>query len=232
MIDRYVILAKPTNFSDDLKLTIPKSYKATFNAAPTKLLPITTMQRPDKVELFTWGPISNFSNNKKLSPKLFNLPFIQALSKPSHRRGVEERRCVIWANGFYVWKPIAKRKTTPYYVSISDDTPIAIAGIWEAYDSFEGETVNTFMMFTSPSDAQVQSFQEDMPVIIPQNDLNTWLSNETALAQIESMAVDQKISTLRIHPVSPAIVNMDAEGSELIKPSNPTDQYGNYTLFG
>ncbi len=232
MVDRYVICASKESFAEQMNITTPKEYKEVYNAAPTKLLPITTMQNPKEIELFKWGLIPNLSNNKKLSPKLFNLNIDQALTKPSHKKSILSNRCIIWANGFYIWKPIARNRTIPHYVHLSDTLPKALAGIWEAYETFEDEVINSFMMITLRADSQISDYQEDMPLILEGDLASKWLNYDLSIEDISGLLLENTTPPFKIHPVSPAIRNIDLDSRDLIMPSNPADQYGNYTLFG
>ncbi len=232
MIDRYVIDADKKLLSQMYGLTIPDEFQITYNAAPTKSLPVSTMQNPKTVVFFKWGLISILSNNKKLSPKLFNLPYHQAISKPSHIKSLESSRCIIWATGFYAWKPISKNKTSPYYIYAEDGKPFGIAGIWEEYESLEGKAASSFMMITSTASTEIQSYQEDMPMILSVENCEKWLSSDLSIGDISDSIRDNSIPHLKIHPVSPAIRNIELDSQQLIKPGNPTDQHGNYTLFG
>jgi len=233
MIERYT----PTLDSQSLKQTFKTleevtDFDPTYNASPSQLLPITTAKEPDKTALMQWGFISILSNNKKMSAKLFNTDIQQIHTKPSLRKSLAKNRCVIYADGFYVWKQVAKKTASPYYIHPSSKLPFCIGGYWEEQDEYVESSQDSFMLFTAPATQTVSDYQEDMPFIIPEDKLETWLSPELEIESVTDWISESDPFSLSIHAVSPAINNPSINDARLIQPSNPTDQHGNYTLFG
>ena len=233
MVDRYAIGLSSDQLSDTLTLSVKEKFSSSFNCAPSKYLPVSTGQNPKTVQLFRWGLISGFSNNKVLSPKLFNSDFHEILNKPSGRKNLQSNRCIIYATGFYLWKPITKKKSSPYYFSIPNAEIIFIAGVWEEGESISGEKENTFVMVTAPSPSKYSEFQENLPLILNSDMGSSWMNSETSLDQLALTYTDQfEKFEMSSHPVSPAIQEIKNDDHKLILPIKATDQYGNYTLFG
>ncbi|MFY0685653.1 MAG: SOS response-associated peptidase [Cyclobacteriaceae bacterium] len=231
MIDRYTIKCDSSELEQAFQLDHFDNWSIRYNAAPTQLLPVSTQNNPKAVQLFTWGLMSRLANNKKLSPKLFNLPLESALTKPSYKKTMTSRRCIIYADGFYVWKPISKKKLIPYYAHTADGSPFSMAGIWEEKDEFDDQSTQTFMLISVPSSRDIAPYQSDMPLILDSQQKNAWLSQNTDIQQFQNYSANQSFN-LAIHPVSPLIANVEVDHVDLIKPTNPSDQHGNYTLFG
>ena len=56
-----------------------------------------------------------------------------------------------------------------------DGDSVAFAGIWEEWQSPEGETLSTFATMTTEANRQLSAIQDRMPVIIEREDWPLWL---------------------------------------------------------
>ena len=232
MIDRYTIHLSQSNLEKMSDAKVEGVYMPRYNAAPTQSMPVTVQSDPGKIHMMKWGFMSTWSNNKKLSPKLFNLPFNQATQKPSYRKMLTHRRCIIYVSGFYIWKPIAKKKLVPYYVYPSDHNLLCVAGLWEEKDEFVDHSSDSFTMLTRESSPVLAGYQEDMPFILTQKRQKKWLDADVSINEITGWGMDNSHPPLLIHAVSPQIANIGVDNQQLVAPSKPSDQFGNYTLFG
>jgi putative SOS response-associated peptidase YedK len=226
MYDRYTISLKSDELALTLGVEVPDEYTPQYNAAPTKKLPIITSEQNQKLSLFYWGLMSSWSNNKTMSPKLFNLPVSSVQTKNTYKRKLKTNRCVIPMDGFYTWKQVAKKKQVPYYCYFPDRRVFSIAGLWE--ENEDGS--NSFIMITKPSSGTMLSFNEDMPAMLDASTSRKWLELED-LNDIEGFLSDDLTHELNNHTVSPKIRDIDNNDVNLIKQAPASDQYGNYTLF-
>ena len=231
MCDRYSITVSADKLIKFFGLKETGDFEPSFNAGPTQELPVLLSSQPDAIQYMTWGLISKWSNNKSISPKLFNLPVQQAFEKKMYQRGLKENRCVILADGFYLWKQIGKAKRVPYFFFLSDQKPFGIAALWESYEDMDGNPTNTFIMLTTPATAQVATYQEDMPLLLSGDTFKQWLDHETDASEHSGLFTKSTADKFKFHPVSPLISNLDNNHEGLIKATLPSDQHGNYTLF-
>jgi putative SOS response-associated peptidase YedK len=231
MVDRYTLTLEKAALSKQFEVELEGDFIPRYNAAPTQSLPVITQSVPTKFQFFKWGLMSEWSNNKRMSPKLFNLPIDSAIEKPTHRKSIINRRCIIPANGFYLWKPIAKRKLTPYYFTFADNQTLALAGIWEERDEFDEHSACSFIMITTTASPLVESYQDNMPLILDESAQKTWISSTDSLEEITGLLNNYANPELSVHPVLPIISNIAYDSEDMILPSVPSDQHGNYTLF-
>ncbi len=232
MVDRYALDINSDLLSKQFNLSVAESFDPMYNCAPSQMLPVTTVDQPEMIQNFQWGLISAFANNKKLSPKLFNIDFKQVVTKPATMRQLTSHRCVIYATGFFLWKPISKKSLSPYYFQYGNGKAFRIGGIWENYESMEGETFNTFQMITTDSSVDLVSYQDTIPLILNKDNGDRWLHSEETPDTLAAFYTDSVDQDFVIHPVSPAIRDLRNNDRKLLEPVNPTDQHGNYTLFG
>ncbi|MEQ9220171.1 MAG: SOS response-associated peptidase [Cyclobacteriaceae bacterium] len=231
MCDRYSITVSSDIIKRIFGVKDVDGFQPTYNAGPTQELAVLLSSQPDTIQQMTWGLISKWSNNKSISPKLFNLPVQQAFEKKMYQRGLKENRCVVLADGFFLWKQIGKAKRVPYYFYQSEQKPFGIAALWESYEDMDGNPSNTFIMLTCPASTQVEAYQEDMPLILTGETLKQWLNHESEIDENPDLYLNSKIEKLKFHPVSPLISSLDNDHADLIKATLPSDQHGNYTLF-
>ncbi|XOV93344.1 MAG: SOS response-associated peptidase [Bacteroidota bacterium] len=231
MCDRYTITCPPDMLEKIFGIKESRDYTPSFNAGPTQELPVILNTQPNNIINMTWGLISKWSNNKSISPKLFNLTVNQAFEKRMYQKGLRENRCVIPADGFYLWKQIGKAKRVPYYFHLPERKPFGIAGLWESYEDMDGNPTNTFIMMMRSATNQVEPYQEDMPLILSDTLLNQWLDAEFEVTEHAQSFMNASVDKLKFHSVAPLISNLNQNHEGLIKAALPSDQHGNYTLF-
>lgn len=231
MYDRYTLFSPKEELESIFSVKCPEGLQPNFNAAPSQKLPVITHQRPGEIQFFHWGLISQMANNKAISPKLFNLPLDHALNRPMYKRALQGNRCVILANGFYVWKQLTKKQKVPYFCYFSARQAFAIAGVWEEYDDMEGKATHTFNMLLIPATAELRDYQEAMPALLTPEQARQWLATDLETDEAQTILAAVSTKKLQLHAVSPRVNDLKNNDSSLIEPAPPSDQYGNYTLF-
>jgi putative SOS response-associated peptidase YedK len=91
------------------------------------------------------------------------------------RTAFAKRRCLVPAPAYYEWRDDPDGGKTPFAVARVDGDPVAFAGIWEEWQSPEGETLRTFATMTTEANRQLAAIQDRMPVIIEREDWQLWL---------------------------------------------------------
>ncbi|MEQ9306087.1 MAG: SOS response-associated peptidase [Marinoscillum sp.] len=231
MYDRYTLFCEKSELEKFCGAELPLDEFQTYNACPTQPLPLVTTANPKMIQFFHWGQTQQMANNKSISPRLFNLTRDSALSRPAYRKSLQNNRCVILANGFYVWKQVSKKQKVPYFCHFPHHVPFGIAGIYEEFEDFEENVSRTFNMITVSAGTKLSSYQEDMPALLTKDQSEQWLDQtleEKDLINMLDVVADTKIL---MHSVSPRISDPANNDQGLITPSAPSDQFGNYTLF-
>lgn len=231
MIDRYSITISPAEMSDRFSVDVPEFYKAHYNASPTQLLPVITSAAPEGLSSFYWGTAPEWANNKTLSEKLVNQRAENFPEKPTLKKALRSRRCIVPADGFYGWKKLGKKTSIPYRFVIRSRPVFSFPGLWEEFEDTDGNQIQTFTLITRSANKVVSTIQERMPVILGLQSEKIWLDKESpeeSLMQIFSM---QDVTDLNFYPVSPRINQKDVDVPSLIAPTPPADQHGNLTLF-
>lgn len=231
MYDRYTIYTAREVLEKAFGANAEKDYSPTWNACPTKKLPVITMQEPRQVQLYFWGLVPRMANNKSLSPRLYNLIGDLAFQRPMYQKALKERRCLVLADGFYIWKQISKKQRVPYYCYRPDGKVMAIAGLWENFEDLDGNVDFTFNMITKPAQENLLEHQPDMPAVLEEGIWRQWLDPKTSVEGLEQLLKAGQEVPFFLHAVSPSLTDNQKDGKTLISPAVPSDQHGNYTLF-
>jgi len=231
MIERYTIATSQARFEEGFSVQFLTSFKNRYNATPTQSLPIITSINPKIVKYFYWGTEPRSSMNKRIASKIINAPIEQLTEKHFYKNALKSRRCIILADGFYVWNSISKKRQIPYRITLADKSPFAMAGLWETYENLEGIKVGTFSIITTVATAGISKLTNDMPIILDVEQGDSWLQpTNTIEASLE--VLNSRVSPdLISYAVSPMVNNLANDSENLLNPAPPADQFGNYSLF-
>ena len=119
--------------------------------------------------------------------------------KSSFRGGMRHKRCLIPANGYFLWRGPSGRKQAHVAEMDGDQglgSVFAIAGIYEQWMGADGSEIDSAAVLTCPSQGEVRKFSDRMPIILPENDFEAWLDcrdvrAKEALELVEDRAVGQ-----------------------------------------
>ena len=146
----------PGEFSD-LRLTwnvdqIPE-LKPRYNIAPSQEAPVIIQTEGKRsVELFQWGLIPTWAKDPAIGNKMINARAETLAEKPSFKRLLGKRRCLVLADGFYEWRKEGKRKV-PMRFKLKSNEPFTFAGLWDAWKQPDGNLLRTYTIVTTePND--------------------------------------------------------------------------------
>lgn len=122
---------------------------------------------------FSWGLVPSWSADPALGMKMTNARSETAATKPSFRKALKCRRCVILADGFYEWRRSGSCKQ-PFYIRRKDDLPFLMGGLWERW-SREGVTLESCAILTTTPNELMAPIHDRMPVMVAANRLADWL---------------------------------------------------------
>ncbi|MEC3996884.1 SOS response-associated peptidase [Actinacidiphila sp. DG2A-62] len=123
-----------------------------WNVAPTKEVPVV-LDRPVRdsgspepvrqLRMLRWGLVPSWEKSPEGAARLINARAETVHEKPSFRRALTARRCLIPADGYYEWKTGAQERELeeegrkkrarkqPYFVTPADGSVFAMAGLYE-----------------------------------------------------------------------------------------------------
>ena len=112
--------------------------------------------------------------DKAIGNRMINARSEGIAEKPSFRRALRKRRCLVLADGFYEWRKEGKSKV-PHYIRLKSGEPFGFAGLWETWSAPSGERIQSCTIITTTPNALIAEIHNRMPVILPRNVEAQWL---------------------------------------------------------
>ncbi|WP_256377882.1 SOS response-associated peptidase [Synechococcus sp. PCC 7502] len=137
--------------------------------------------------------------------KLINARSETVSEKPSFRYAFKHRRCLIPTDGFYEWQRVegSKTKKQPYFFGLKDANIFAFAGLWERWESPEGDIIETCTILTTEANDVVRPIHDRMPVILDPKDYEIWLDpNLTSIDRLTPLLKPYPPEAMTAYPVS------------------------------
>jgi putative SOS response-associated peptidase YedK len=192
-----------------------------YNIAPTQPVAavrydIDTGER--KLDLLKWGLIPFWAKDAGIGNRMINARSETVAEKPAFRAAFRERRCLVPADGFYEWQKLGTRKQ-PHHIHLPGGGGFGIAGLWESWESGEGDTVESCTLLTTEANETLKPIHHRMPVILDPSDYDVWLDPKlTDRDTLEHLLRAMPEDALVASPVSTLVNSPGNQGPELIAP--------------
>lgn len=200
------------------QLKMPEQGIATnYNVAPTTRNPVITNTSPDEISLFRWGLVPFWAKDLKVGARMINARREGIENKPSFRKAIREKRCLVLADSFYEWQRHEGGKT-PFRIQPTDGSLLVMAGIWEQWTPKEGDqtSVYTYSVITGAPNDEMAPIHDRMPMLLQSEERQQqWLNGDTALNDVLGLLRTPKAGTLSYYPVSALVGNVRNNGPEL-----------------
>lgn len=232
MCGRYSLAKSKTELENRFTAEMLEPFAPRYNIAPAQLVPVITGESPKGFSHFYWGITPAFSKNKPVASKLINARSETITEKISFKTSFKKNRCLVPADGFYEWKKIGKKTKVPYRFVLHGEELFAFAGIWEEYETENGDIAHTFLILTTAPNQLASEIHDRMPVILPPGQEATWLDPQTPENVLLEMLQPYPDKEMMTYTVSPMVNQVANDNPYVIRKTLPMDQFGNYTLFG
>jgi putative SOS response-associated peptidase YedK len=222
MCGRYVLKRKDLEaLMAQLGVKDPREFVSRYNIAPSTMVPAirTSSAGPREAASLQWGLVPWWSKDPAGGARLANARAEGIATKPSFREAFRKRRCVVPASGFYEWQTLGRMKF-PWYFSMQDESPIALAGLWEHWHGADGTTLETCSLITTTPNEVVRPLHDRMPVILAGAAIDQWLDPVNAdPAGLEPLLAPFPANLMKAMPVSPRVNSVRHEGPECLEPA-------------
>lgn len=155
---------------------------ADYNGFEHPLTPVITAADPAHIQLYQWGLVPSWAKDDALKKSTLNARIETIREKPAFK-GSLQQRCLVLLDGFYEWQwldPQGKQKQK-YLISLPDDEPFAIAGLWSAWSDGVRE-VHSYTIITTEARGimrEIHNSKLRMPVILSKENERPWLMGQT-----------------------------------------------------
>ncbi|MBC7875833.1 MAG: SOS response-associated peptidase [Anaerolineales bacterium] len=222
MCGRFTLTVDPSELQDSFgDFTFPDQFAPRFNIAPTQPVLAIPNDAKNKADFFLWGLIPSWSKDPSIANKLINARGETIAEKPSFRGAFKYKRCLILADGFYEWKAQEGAKTkTPYFIHMKDRNPFTFAGLWDEWQSPNGDALRTCTIITINPNELMSTLHNRMPVILDKKNYADWLdpaprTPESLLHLIQPFPADK----MSAYPVSTMVNSPGNDRAELVVPA-------------
>lgn len=197
-----------------------------FNVAPGQLVeailePDTPAGVPRRAGLFRWGLVPSWARDPAVGARMINARAETAAEKPAFRAAIRRRRCLVPAQGFYEWSGPPKRRQ-PWFLTPVDGSVMALAAIWEHWESPGGEIIESLAVLTCEANGLVAPIHGRMPVAVRPEDDARWLDPRLQDPRgVEDILAPREWPEMKAYRVSPRVNAAANEGPDLIEPWPP-----------
>jgi putative SOS response-associated peptidase YedK len=233
MSGRYICAQKIETIEKRFNVTAADGFvfEPSYNIGPGKYAPVITNEKPKELQLYQFG-LTPFWVKKKMylfearaegdRNKENDEHYIGAkgiVMKPAFRKPIRSQRCLVIADAF-IEGTLTEKLDKPYVVYLKDNVrPFAFAGIWDKWESEDGEIVYSFAIITTTANELLKKIGHDrLPIILPRNRETAWLNNHLPLADVTHYLEPYPAKLMNAYPIAPTIKNPKAEGRQLIEP--------------
>jgi putative SOS response-associated peptidase YedK len=198
-----------------------------YNIAPGQTVAVITAPHGEQeLTELVWGLIPAWSKERK---GFINARAETLAEKPSFSDSFQNRRCLIFADGFYEWKRNGNVKQ-PYYFQLQDEAPFAFAGLWDSWQQGD-EAIATCAIITTTPNELLANIHDRMPVILSAAAQDAWLHAHIRPAELPTLLLPFPATSMKSHPVSQQVNQAQVEDVSLVEAVELIEQPVNLRLF-
>lgn len=219
MCGRYTLLAEESEILREFGIEHPiRDYSPRYNIAPgQKVLAIIHDGEKKRAGFMNWGLVPSWAKDPKIGYKMINARSETAHEKPSFKRLMSKKRCLIIADSFYEWKKTEQGKQA-VRISPEERNLFAFAGLWDHWKKDDEERF-TCTILTQEANEFMSSIHHRMPVILPEHEQEDWIQPVKWDADYAHEFVQQvEMDQLEAYEVSDYVNSAKNEGPECIRP--------------
>ncbi|MDO9226140.1 MAG: SOS response-associated peptidase [Pseudomonadota bacterium] len=221
MCGRYAFNATPAQVTEHFSLadvaTDVATFMPRFNIPPGTDIPVIRQSPEGRrvLHLLRWGLVPHWAKDAAIGNKLNNARAETVAEKPSYREAFKRRRCLIPASGFYEWKAEGKLRQ-PYFISLKSGELLAMAGLWETWQSPEGDLLRSCAIITTGANALMQPIHDRMPVILAPEHWQAWLT--ASVDQVTGLLTPYQAEAMQAWPVDRRVSKAVGDDAGVIEP--------------
>ncbi|HVF99831.1 MAG TPA: SOS response-associated peptidase [Chloroflexia bacterium] len=201
-----------------------------YNIAPQQHNPVIVgacdgQGGQNQLELMRWGLVPAWSKESQVAYSTINARAETVASKPTFRKSLSSRRCLVPATGYFEWVESTQQGKQPYRIQLRNAASngvegiFAFAGLYDIWQGPGGEELHSYTIVTTKANDALSAIHSRMPVILPRDFEGAWLDPDNSDAEnLVSMLQPYPQERMIAYPVSRLVNSPTNEGRQLIDP--------------
>lgn len=154
-----------------------------FNGFDHQRTPVILNVEPELIQCLEWGLMPQWAKDRKLQDSTLNAKIETLHEKPSFNK-VLHNKCLVIVDGFFEWKWLDEKGNSKqkYLITMPDNEPFALAGLWSEWKDETGEILKTYTIITTEARGimrEIHNVKLRMPVVLKPEIENDWLLGKT-----------------------------------------------------
>ncbi|MFD1334861.1 SOS response-associated peptidase [Oceanobacillus iheyensis] len=219
MCGRYTLLADELAIKEAFGIQQSLDlYEPSYNIAPgQKVLSIIHDGRQLRAGYMKWGLVPSWAQDPKIGYKMINARSETAHEKPSFKRLLSSKRCLIIADSFYEWKKEGDKKQ-PMRIYPENKKVFAFAGLWDKWQG-DNDPLFTCTILTKQANQDMEELHHRMPIILPKDREEEWIDPKSYSSEDWKHWLDDIDQDKLVHyPVSTHVNNAKNNDEKCILP--------------
>ncbi len=192
-----------------------------YNVAPTQNVAAVRQAASGDLEFVAlrWGLVPFWAKELSVGARMINARSETVREKPSFRTAFKKRRCLVFADGYFEWKKIGKKKQ-PYYMTTQENGGgFCMAGLWESWtDNSTNQNVETCTVLTTDACPSLVSVHDRMPVVLPNQEFEFWLDPDFNDGdRIHAICQPTRDDFFEVQTVNPIVNNARNDSPECVE---------------
>ncbi|WP_028708332.1 SOS response-associated peptidase [Propionicicella superfundia] len=238
MCGRYAAVASEGTLVDlfGLDAVLDAPPPPNYNIAPTDPVPAVWTRpardgagqgRQRQLTALRWGLVPSWATASTGGARLINARLESVADKPSFRRALDVRRCLLPALGYYEWYTVTDRATgrtrkQPVFLRPGSGGLFVMAGLYEFWrDPAAGagdQWLRTCAIITTRAADSIGHVHDRMPVTVPPDRWGDWLAPDVAGRIAVGMVNAEPGADIVAYEVAPLVNRVGTNGPELVEP--------------
>ena len=169
----------------------------------------------NSLELMKWGLVPSWAKDPSIGNKMINARAETVLEKPSYKKPLQTKRCLVPVSGFYEWQDTGKGKV-PYHIYLKDEPVFALAGLYDTWIDAQGQPLDSYTIITTSANDFMERLHHRMPVILSEETEDLWLDPTTPLSTLVDLMAPFEADRMTAQPVSPRVNNVRNDDASLL----------------
>ena len=220
MCGRYAVTLPPEAMAELFRTLNQLDFPPRYNVAPTQPIVAVLLEHGQRnARLLRWGLVPAWVKDPREFPLLINARAESMADKPAFRDALKYGRCIIPASGYYEWRTGPDKRKQPYYVTLADGAPMALAGLYATWTGPQGEEIDTAATVTVPANPDLAVIHDRMPAVLRGDAIDDWLNvREVGAGEALQLALPLPVGVVKFHPVSTRVGSATADDPDLLRP--------------